>query len=361
MEVEKLENEKQQMEQDRSLLMERLAQMEARVNRLENENRILKQQAHSSRGSSPLSETSSTSPTLAPTLFKQEEDQLNINKIPFPPSEPSLHLDPSNLNSLDIKPTLNLSGLLETGDLTQHPAAVLCDLQCQSPALPSPAGEAFQSLLMQLLYLTMISTAYSAVVLPLSQILRTLKEGSTLTCSAAAIQHHFPLIQWLISTPSLSASSSTGSTPRPVFRMRLLQRLLACSPALARPLCDATGRALQQVVTESRILADPRGVESDESARRASWTSLMTMAWAMESIARKQEVANARREDPAGELRRLCEMLGSERSSQKSKSTTTTRNESTSWVASGNGDFDLASGRYGGSELAQFLAGKMNN
>jgi len=42
--------------------------------------------------------------------------------------------------------------------------------------------------------------------------------------------------------------TSTFSPPRSLplaFRTSLLRRLLACSPALARPLKDATGRALQ--------------------------------------------------------------------------------------------------------------------
>jgi transcriptional activator HAC1 len=131
---------------------------------------------------------------------------------------------------------------------------------------------------LQLLFLTMTSVASSTVTFPLLRILHSLKTGSPLALSTAEIYQHFPLIHWLISTPSLSPSTVTG----PSFRMRLLTRLLACSPALARPLRDATGRALQLAVSEQII--SPRGTVSATSEGRSNWMSLLTMAWAIDSI-----------------------------------------------------------------------------
>jgi transcriptional activator HAC1 len=131
---------------------------------------------------------------------------------------------------------------------------------------------------LQLLFLTMTSVASSTVTFPLLRILHSLKTGSPLALSTAEIYQHFPLIHWLISTPSLSPSTVTG----PSFRMRLLTRLLACSPALARPLRDATGRALQLAVREQ--IFSPQGTVSATSEGRSTWMSLLTMAWAIDSI-----------------------------------------------------------------------------
>src|ERR1700749_5154687 len=63
---------------------------------------------------------------------------------------------------------------------------------------------------------------------------------------------------------------STPTSPA-VFRMKLLSRLLACSPHMARLLLAATDRALQQVVSEEGFAEDPD--------RRWTWSSLMTIKW----------------------------------------------------------------------------------
>src|ERR1700749_488780 len=63
---------------------------------------------------------------------------------------------------------------------------------------------------------------------------------------------------------------STPTSPA-VFRMKLLSRLLACSPHMARLLLAATDRALQQVVSEEGFAEDPD--------RRGTWSSLMTIKW----------------------------------------------------------------------------------
>lgn len=286
--MEKLETEKIRMEQQNQFLLQRLSQMEAENNRLSQQVAQLSAEVRGSRSSTPVkagspvpnSSATTTSPTLTPTLFKQEGEELQMERIPFP--------TPSTI-TLDYSPTLKPSTLAEaTPDVTQHPAAMLCpsDLQCpsaaskeQEPSLSSTSS--FQLTLattLQLLFLTMTSVASSTVTFPLLRILHSLKTGSPLALSTAEIYQHFPLIHWLISTPSLSPSTATG----PSFRMRLLTRLLACSPALARPLRDATGRALQLAVREQMI--SPRGTVSATSEGQQNWMSLLTMAWAIDSI-----------------------------------------------------------------------------
>lgn len=277
LEMEKLETEKIRMEQQNQFLIQRLSQMETENNRLSQQVAKLSAEVRGSRSVTPkASSPAIESPTLTPTLFKQEGDELPMERIPFP--TPSV---------TDYSPTLKPSTLAEASDVTQHPAAVLCDLQCPSlaskdleapyPSSTSPTNLKLQMTL-QLLFLTMTSVACSTVIHPLSQILLSLKTGLPLTFSTEEIYQHFPLILWLISTPSLSSSKASN---RPVFRMRLLTRLLACSPALARPLRDATGRALQLAVSET---FSPQTWSAGASEARPSWESLLTMAWAIDSL-----------------------------------------------------------------------------
>lgn len=278
--MEKLENEKIDMEQQNQFLIQRLAQMEAENNRLSQQVAQLSAEVRGSRHSTPRATSpASVSPTLTPTLFKQEGDEIALDRIPFP--TPSV---------TDYSPTLKPSSLAESSDLTQHPAAMLCDLQCQSvdskemevPSRFSTSVPALKTSLMtlQLLFLTMTSTAYSTVIHPLSQILQSLKTGSPLTLSTQEIYQHFHLILWLILTPSLSPSKTSSN--RTAFRIRLLARLLACNPAMARPLRDATGRALQLAVRE-RFYQEERSV-ADAAEGRWSWESLLTLASAIDLL-----------------------------------------------------------------------------
>ncbi|KAL5335676.1 hypothetical protein BJX70DRAFT_374468 [Aspergillus crustosus] len=278
LEMEKLENEKINMEQQNQFLIQRLAQMEVENNRLSQQVAQLSAEVRGSRHSTPRSSSPvSVSPTLTPILFKQEGNEVSLDRIPFP--TPSV---------TEYSPTLKPSSLAESSDLTQHPAAMLCDLQCQSAdskekKVPSryltlePASSLSLQMTLQLLFLTMTSTAYSTVIHPLSQILQSLKTGSPLTFSTQEIYQHSHLILWLILTPSLSPSK-TSSKPT-AFRIQLLARLLACTPALARPLRDATGRALQLAMREKFYQEDcsVAGV----GRGRWSWESLLTLASAI--------------------------------------------------------------------------------
>ncbi|KAL3470898.1 hypothetical protein BJX99DRAFT_238596 [Aspergillus californicus] len=278
LEMEKLETEKMKIEQQNQFLAQRLSQMEAENNRLSQQVAQLSAEVRGSRNSTPMpGSPASVSPTLTPTLFKQERDEIPLDRIPFP--TPSV---------IDYSPTLKPSSLAESSDLTQHPAAMLCDLQCQSEnsketEVPSrfltsnPALSMSLQMTFQLLFLTMTSAAYSTVIHPLSQILQSLKTGSPLTFSTQGIYQHSHLILWLILTPSLSPLK-TSSNPS-AFRIRLLARLLACNPALARPLRDATGRVLQQAVRE-RFARGECSV-ADVSESRWSWESLLTFASAI--------------------------------------------------------------------------------
>ncbi|KAJ5118497.1 Snf7 [Penicillium atrosanguineum] len=118
LEMEKLETEKIRMEQQNQFLIQRLSQMEAENNRLSQQVAQLSAEVRGSRSSTPKQGSPVLeSPTLTPTLFKQEGEDLPMERIPFP--------TPS---ATDYSPTLKPSTLAEASDVTQHPAAVFSSL-----------------------------------------------------------------------------------------------------------------------------------------------------------------------------------------------------------------------------------------
>lgn len=125
LEMEKLENEKIDMEQQNQFLIQRLSQMEAENNRLSQQVAQLSAEVRGSRHSTPRAASpASVSPTLTPTLFKQEGDEIALDRIPFP--TPSV---------TDYSPTLKPSSLAESSDLTQHPAVSVGGLEGDGSAL----------------------------------------------------------------------------------------------------------------------------------------------------------------------------------------------------------------------------------
>lgn len=126
LEMEKLETEKIRMEQQNQFLIQRLSQMETENNRLSQQVAKLSAEVRGSRSVTPKASSPAVeSPTLTPTLFKQEGDELPMERIPFP--TPSV---------TDYSPTLKPSTLAEASDVTQHPAVSVAGLEGAGSALP---------------------------------------------------------------------------------------------------------------------------------------------------------------------------------------------------------------------------------
>jgi len=204
-----------------------------------------------------------------------------------------------------------------SSDATQHPAAVLCDLQCPSARVPlSQAMFPFlqlQTLLM--VFSVLISTCHQ----PLTLISGALKTNLVL--------HPTPLITstiiWLVTLPptfrtstslnSLLATMSavrypahsrdttrTPKIPNPfsassTLRINSLRKLLTSSPILARPLMDATMGFLR-LVSEGRddrveeLATGSPGIKGDQSRGPLLWPEgtslpsrevLLTLLWAI--------------------------------------------------------------------------------
>ena len=273
------------------------------------------------------------SPSLSVDLIYQPAIKEEIDDYPFALPTPQNSIEPSSSSSFSSPASssysrspspshveLGLGAIATTSDLTQHPAAMLCGLQCQSEAawpvsirpthLNYPQRRrAPHTILSHLLCLTLISVVYSRLLRPLRTIFISLRTGSPLPSmiSPQTTPMLFLLIKWLILTPAnlcpptptastiptcsnpISTTTTTTSfthpprtnkpsaassnplrftAPRSIFRFRLLRRLLLCSPALARPLKGATDRAMR--LQTSDALRGISGVDAVEREGHAA-------------------------------------------------------------------------------------------
>ena len=192
-EVEALENEKRAIERTNQDLLMRLQDMEAK-------NLILQRQLEQFTGNMTVfrgsSATSSpgrpeqirqapTPITFSQELFssRDEDNRASISTQSIVDSQPTPRtVNPASL-SPEIKPVMESTSNASSSDMTQHPAAMLCDLQCQSeeqrPWMDTTTitTSAISQILAATLYLSMASEAISTLLSPLSQIVSSLKNG----------------------------------------------------------------------------------------------------------------------------------------------------------------------------------------
>ena len=174
------------VEHEKFLLAQQVAQMAAQMEAIK-------------RGSSVT--PCIDSPPLGPDLLTREQiikqellDDYPYN-LPTPQysrgapstsySSPSTATD--SQSSTPATMSLGLNALIATPDMTQHPAAMLCDLQCQSAeasqTLTRPTtrhAPATQSSSANLLTLMLISAVYSQLMQPLKMIFTSLRTDSPL-------------------------------------------------------------------------------------------------------------------------------------------------------------------------------------
>lgn len=253
------------------------------------------------------------SPSLHPHLFQQSNIKQELDDYPFSLPTPrhsatlGASLTPpstSSAYSRSPSPAHGSFGVMTSSpDMTQHPAEMLCGLQCQSGAasIPPTSPDAARrrqrqrqilyALSTQLYLMTLISVVYSHLLHPLRQIFISLRTGSPLATDPKNSRTSIPpatsrLIRWLISTPAKDltttprATSTSTTSPRttPTSRLRLLQRLLLCSPALARPLEDAAGRASRLETSYALNRTSERGGKDILADRTGDVASLGTEA-----------------------------------------------------------------------------------
>ena len=124
----------------------------------------------------------------------------------------------------------------------------------------------------QVYWTTLISAVYSHLLHPLQQIFTSLRTGSPIPITTARQPGMiFHLILWLISTPanlmttpSNPLNTTSTNTPQPpTFRIRLLRRLLLCSPALARPLKEAAAGGASRLKASYALNRMSKGTDRD--------------------------------------------------------------------------------------------------
>lgn len=233
--------------------------------------------------------------TLSSQLFVTEAgkgldaDSLDKFVAPAPTVNPaSLSPPPTEeqeTETADVPaPTTSDVAQAAASDMTQHSAAMLCDLQCQSEPVSLPLSSLTSAAWMSYLAVTLSTSLLFMCQRPLTQIALSLKAGFSIRPSP----HILATIIWLVTTQapasSRTTSTSTSGSPTPAtspsscqpntalpttaaatatmsppptsstssrkvtsLRVKVLRKILSSSPNLARPLQDATFAALRLV------------------------------------------------------------------------------------------------------------------
>jgi transcriptional activator HAC1 len=336
LEVEALENEKRVIERRNHDLELRLADAEAK-------NLLLQQQIAQITGNmtvfnqtSPARQNEQYHSSQSPITFSQElfssRDGENTTTQALTEAHITLQQSIQTVNPASLSPEIRPvaeSSNASSSDMTQHPAAMLCDLQCQSEEQRPwmTLTESSNSISTIMAWILLISASTSTFLQPLYQIMNSLRTGSSLSPTTSILN----MIIWLATTPSsLTTSTSTTSSstttsarnlvsrPRFSLRMNLLRRLLTSSPQLARPLMDATMGAMrsaseQQLSARDCLKGGDAGSRDRSRGSEPSMECLMTLLWATDVIdremKRQDQTLMIEGVDPAMEIRQACREL----------------------------------------------------
>lgn len=303
------------VEHEKFKLSQQVAKMKAEISTMRHGGK--KKRLGHSTASSAASSPSPPADIPHEVRIKQELDEY-LFALPTPRysnvTSPSSFSTPGSI-PCSRSPTplgLGLDAVGTSSDLTQHPAAMLCGLQCQSEAVllaPAPSrtlGEVqwrVQFMIFcHLLYLTWISAIYLHFLSPLRTIMTSLRLDShhMSMSSLPKSPMTFLLTKWLTSRPvSLNLLTTLSSLnpipPQPkmtsTHSARLLSMtsqalrrstpswttsstslrpiLLVSSPSLARPLKDATVRAMRPKNMHKLIGSSSTGTSRRENGKKA--------------------------------------------------------------------------------------------
>lgn len=299
------------------------------------DNPALSQQLFSSQDGHELNAAKATSPMLKSIMLASGNQTVNpaslspelapVSDEPelvSAPEQPSEDAQASELNSAT------------SPDLTQRPAEMLCDLQCQMSAeLPKSFLASQTSMpptLAMALTLRVMLLSASAIITacqrPLMQIAMSSKAGFSLLPTPQLLTKIIWLVTMTTSNRSTSTTSSTTTeamSPRnshqqanispqqttvskttnsTTLRLKSLRKLLSSSPSLARPLLDATMAALR-LVSEGRDIRVENSWNGSHSSRGndceltrclkeidlPSTSVLMTLAWTLQVYEKRRE------------------------------------------------------------------------
>ena len=195
---------------------------------------------------------------------------------------PSLtnNLFPQNptINVFETNTTLTDGFERLASGMTQYPAAMLCDLQCQPEAsTPSTFNQFIKFLSSLNLWTLIFETSWILTLTPLYQVYQILvgtwPASSVDQTMSNIFTNHFPLILGLIFPPSPMETFNFNRVG--TFRIKLLSRLLTCSPKMARLLLAATDREMRVTIEDECFIDET----SDSIDLKSQWARLMTLKW----------------------------------------------------------------------------------
>ncbi|KAH6073949.1 hypothetical protein HBI67_060560 [Parastagonospora nodorum] len=220
-EYEVLQAEKDQMEADLKSYKERMAQMEAELK--------FYRSKYPGDAPDPVFDLSSTSTTdNAETICPARTSA----SFPSPISMDSMD-SPRDSSCQPETPASTFEAAIPEFDSTQYPAAILCDLQCQSDSVTTAGSPRLAAILayLTLFHLTLQST----------KSLLSSTTSSTLTNFQKALiqwtSHSNPLSAWLTLMSISLAVPSSATAPAPTllaFLTALMQSSLTCRVPLAQ-------------------------------------------------------------------------------------------------------------------------------
>lgn len=342
------QSSRERKRQEVEALEKRNTELEKLLNDQRKQNMMLMDELNKfRRGSSPMASCHPSPLTLSTPLFGGPESvpetkSGTMNDFILVPNHDDT-IDPASISpeltpvpdaevgeasSAKDAPATSSASATTSTDMTQHPAAMLCDLQCQSVEVPQTWTATRQmphpalALYLQLsLLLTASSAMLSTMHRPLTLIAGALKHSLVLQATPSILS----TIIWMVTLPPSYRSSTSPSTlvmmsaaqlqarwqdtslrstknssPRSAsttLRIKSLQKLLTSSPILARPLLDATMELLR-LVSEGcddrveRLANGSPGIKGDrqshgpllwpDGASLPSREVLLTLMWAIQ-------------------------------------------------------------------------------
>lgn len=227
------------------------------------------------------------SPTLSHTLFGS--DQMSTKQHLKMENPSSQTVNPASL-SPELLPVVDYPNA-SSSDMTQHTADMLCDLPCQSEEQRPWDSTILRCISALASFLLTMATAFPDLLN---------MTGSPSKTTQSAILNLMMVLRTAPATCSTSATSSTSKTQSlPATTMARIQQLqntlLSCSLSMARPVMDATLKAMrsasdQQLTIRSSSLS--KVAPSVSSVEPSSREVLQVLSWAIEQFEQKRNRAS---------------------------------------------------------------------
>jgi hypothetical protein len=294
-EYEVLQTEKDQMEADLRAYKERTAKLEAEL-------KFFRSKYPGEVPETTFDFTPST--TVDDTICPARTSTSTSFPSPMSMSMDSLD-SPRGSSCQPETPASSFEAPTPEFDSTQYPAAILCDLPCQSDSGTTPVGSLSPQLAATFVYLTMFN-----LTLQSTRSLLSSTTFSNLTSSQRALQSWNPLSAWLtLMSISLARPSSATAPTQPLlaFLTALMQSSLTCRVPLAH-LTVATRPSQRSSSVDAVGERSSKGMSRAGPVDGDGHGSRLTKSSKLRQVGRRRRVSTLNR----GYRRSMNTSLGSE-------------------------------------------------